>query len=301
MTSNHKIDWLSICLPLKSIVSTNFDTGRREMSGGCRELFPHISDWLMTYPDWKEGGGNRIFNRTILSSTGGFHIFWKDTLPFSLIEIEGTGIQNLRSLDLLKRIIKLYAPYLTRIDIATDWETSIPPREFHEKRDPTRFASHSEITSDTGETCYVGSKESDRYARTYRYSDPHPRSKFLRCEFVLRKNNAKAFASALQSHRLSELTAKLFRTFGYCHPLIGEHQASSGLLAAPRNGSMGNTERWLFRQVLPAVKKLVDNGNGEYVNIFMKQCYDYYIAHEIKKDNAHGQENLRTDPDYVTS
>lgn len=295
MTSNHKVDWLSISLPYNSIVSRDFDAGRLAIRPGIRDQHPELTDWLHSFPDWKEGGGNRIFNRSAYSQIGGYHIFWNSNKNFSLIEIEGTGVQNLRQDKLLKRIIKNYGQYLTRIDIATDWETDVSPREFSDYREANRFKAHTEITSDTGETCYVGSKESDRYARTYRYSEPHPRHKLLRCEFVLRDGNAKQFATMLQTERLSSLTGKLFRTFGFCHRLIIDHKQSEALRSAPRAGNMGSTERWLFTQVLPACKKMIDAGKGEYVDLFGKQLYTYYTDRLIQEENRNGKEALLPD------
>lgn len=284
--SNCKIDWLSITLPYSSIVQISAETLKPEIRSGIRDEFPSLSDWIMSYPDLTSGGGNRIFDRSIRSKLGGFHVFWKSNVRFSLIEIEGAGVQQLREQKLLKRIIRQYSNRLTRLDVAIDWDTTVSPRDFSDSRDKTRFVSHAEITSETGETCYVGSKSSDRFARTYRYTEPHPRAGLLRCEFQLRKDNAKLFAELLQSNSLSTLVGKLLQTFGYTHPLTQQLRSTERLLSAPRSTSMGSTERWLFSQVLPACKKMIDNGQGEYVDIFGKQLYAYFQDRAVKEDNA---------------
>lgn len=295
-----KIDWLSISLPYSSIVSRDFDTDRLSIRPQIRDLYPSITDWIMSYPDMIEGGGNRIFNRSLRSKLGGFHIFWNSNKNFSLIEIEGTGVQNLREQKLLKSILRQYSHLLTRIDIAEDFETICTPREFAEKRDGKRFTSHAEINSETGETCYVGSRSSDRFARIYRFASPHPRSHLLRCEFQLRDENAKSFAELLQSHKLSELVLRLYKTFGIYHPLAITSAPQGKLLSAPRASKMGATERWLFSQVLPACKKLIDDGNTEIIDIFGKQLYHYFNDRLISKEVHDGTQSLLSDPEFIS-
>lgn len=290
-----KIDWLSISLPYSSIVSPDFDADTLSIRPQIRDLFPSITDWLMTFPDWSPGKGNRIFNRSVQSKLGGFHIFWNVNKPFSLIEIEGSGIQKMREHKVLKSILRQYSHLLTRIDIAEDFETICTPREFIEKRDGKRFTSHAEINSETGETCYVGSRSSDRFARVYRFAAPHPRSHLLRCEFQLRDENAKLFAELLQSHKLSELILRLYKTFGIYHPLALTSSAQTKLLVAPRASKMGATERWLFSQVLPACKKLIDDGNTEIIDIFGKKLYALFTDRLIQEEVIYGTENIRAD------
>lgn len=293
--SNHKIDWLSISLPLNSFFSPDFDSENPYIRADHRDQFPHLCDWLSSFGDVRPGGGNRIFNASVYSKLGGFRCFYNHNKEFSLVEIEGDGVQNLRSIKLLSKIINLYSDRLTRIDIATDWETTTTPRQFHAQRDETRFVSHTEITSDTGETCYVGSKESDRYARVYRYAEGHPRSHLLRCEFVLRRDNAKAFARSLQSSPLSTLAGQLFNTFGYRHFLTCDHSTTEKMRAAPRPTSMGGTERWLFVQVFPAIKKVLESGNLTIIDMFMENVYDEYQIHLKKRSKNDDSQDLRPD------
>ena len=99
----------------------------------------------------------------------------------------------------------------------------------------------------------------------------------------------------LQSHKLSELANRLFTTFGYNHPIVKDTANDDKLLAAPRTSNMGSTERWLFKQVLPASKKLIDNGQYEIVDIFLTRMYDYLNAYLISKDNDYGTANLLAD------
>lgn len=292
---SNKIDWLSISLPLKSIISLNFDTGKYEFPGAVRDEYPQLCDWCSSYPDWIEGGGNRIFNRKIRSKTGGFTIFWNPDKNFSLVEFSGTGVQELREQSMLFPIVKSYGEFLTRIDLATDWETEVSPKEFAECREIGRFTTYTDMSSETGDTYYVGSWKSDRYAKIYRYSEPHPRHPFLRREYVLRGEYAKAAASDLQSMRIREYLSNLDQTFGFNHRLSLKSETSKKVNAPTRGSKMGSTERWLFSQVLPACKKLIDDGNTEIIDIFGRQLYDYFDQHLTAKDTSYGQATILPD------
>lgn len=288
------VDWISVTLPLYSIVSPKEIGEKFDMSGECRDMFPYISDWLLSFSDIKVCGGNRIFDQGVRSKAGGFHIFWNDTKRFSLIEFSGKGVHELRKSQLLMPLISMHRTHLTRIDVACDWLTDITPRDFSEIREKNRFVSHAEINSDTGETCYVGSKESDRFCRVYRYAAPHPRHEYLRAEFVMRKNNAKMFGELLQTHKLRELFGQLLNTFGYSHPLALGEVAEAPMKSAPRATSQGKTERWLFKQVLPALKKLIDNGSHDTIDLFMETVYDYFNDSLLAEANKDVPQDLRT-------
>lgn len=286
---------MSITLPYKSIVSTNFDTGKLEINNFVRDEFPQLTDWLHSYPDWSQGHGSRIFNRSVHSKLGGFSILWNDNKPFSTIEITGTGCQNLREIKKTIAFAYNHFEYLTRLDIAADFETDVSPREFAISRDGKRFNSYSDIKSDTGETYYVGSRNSDRFCRVYRYNAPHPRSHLLRVEFQLKSGEAKSVAAGLRGHSVREICEMLFGTFTFNHKLLSDTTKRDKINSSPRASKMGKTERWLFAQVLPAAKKLVDAGDTQVLDIFLKQCYDYLNDYLIKKENNDGKETILPD------
>lgn len=293
------IDWISICLPYKSIVSTNFNTEKLEIPDGIRDEFPQLTDWLHSYPDWTSSGGNRIFNRSIRSKLGGFSIFWNDNKPFSLIEITGTGCANLREIKKVGAFAYNHFEYLTRLDVCSDFKTNIRPSEFAAARDGKRFNSYADIKSTTGETYYVGSRNSERFCRVYRYNPPHPRHNLLRVEFQLKGEQAKQFAAGIRGNRMEELYKMLLSTFTFNHPLLENYTSQGKIRSSPRASAGGKTERWLFSQVLPAIKKLVDAGETETLDIFLKKAYDYHNAYLIQKENNDGTQDLRSNPDLL--
>jgi len=292
-----RIDWLSMTLPIENIVSVSPDTMKPEVRSMVRDHYPHVTDWLASYSDMIETGGNRIFDRGFRSATGGFTIFQRTGRPFSLIEFSGTGVQELREAGLHYKFTCLHWERLTRLDIAVDYETKVTPQEFAICRNNDRFEHYCDIHSETGDTYYVGSKKSERFVRIYRYNEPHPRSHLLRCEFQLKSTYAKNFAYMMKTNTLRELQASLHRSFGFTHPLVDTINAAKPV-KAPRAGAKGGTERWLFAQVLPAIEKLVENGETDIVALFSKRVYDLYMDYLIKKENNHyGKENLCPDAD----
>lgn len=296
----YRVDWISLTLPLDSIVSTDFSTGRPAIREGVRDLYPHITDFLTTFNDLKERGGNRIFDRGFHSPGGGFTIFQRVGKPFSLIEFTGQGTDVLRERDMLKRVIKLYHERFTRLDFAVDYETDVTPRTFALCRDEGRFKHYNDIHSETGDTYYVGSQNSERFCRVYRYNEPHPRHKLLRVEFVMKSEYAKNFGYLLTQQKTAHLMSALMNTFGFQHELATSTAGMQKIRSMPRTSKLGGTERWLFTQVLPACKKLIEAGQGDIVDIFGKKLYALYIADEIRKDNENGETYLLDIADLPT-
>lgn len=280
-----KIDWISFTLPLECVVSRHPEDGKPYVRYGVRDLYPQACDWVSSFPDLKETGGNRIFDRGFHSKLGGFSIFQKQGKPFTLFEFTGTGVEALREAGLLAKMIVHHKERLTRIDIAMDWECDVTPKEFAEQRDNQRFEHYCDIYSETGSTYYVGSKKSERFCRVYRYSEPHPRSHLLRAEFQLKTVYAKQIGAQLRKKTLSTIGYELLEAFGFCHHLVIVPDGTQKF-KAPRANRSGNTERWLLAQVLPAIKKLVEEGNTDVVELFNKRVYDLVQDYLIKKENT---------------
>jgi hypothetical protein len=161
----------------------------------------------------------------------------------------------------LEPIVAATAHMLTRIDIAVDMETDVQPKEFAAARENKRTKTSAEMHSETGETVYVGSMHSERYARVYRYAPPHPRSHLLRVEHVYRRDYAKTVGALVARETIRTVCASSAQLYGWCHPLADTWGKKVEDITVPRperNG--GKTMVWLIRQCAPAFKKLVDEG-----------------------------------------
>lgn len=267
------IDWLSISLPLNGFSIKIGGEGRVSLEGSVHDVYPHITEWINGANDLSFGNGRRPFTKSIHSQISGFTCYWSETLPYFLVEFTGTGCAELRKYKVLGKILRLYRDHITRMDIATDIECDVQPIAFAEMRDTKRFKSFSIAKSESGETYYVGSKTSDRYVRVYRYFAPHPRSHLLRVEVVLRDDNARAVAHQLGKVKLSQVAQELGKTFGWQHPIWKSDANVEPSKAAPRDTKQGKTERWLIKAVLPAIKRMLDNGSRSHVLYFLEQVH----------------------------
>lgn len=113
-----------------------------------------------------------------------------------LYELSGRGCDTFDTPHERFFALSYLGPHLTRLDIAIDIECDVSPIEFADARTHNRFRSKWTIESDEGQSVYVGSPKSDRYAVVYRYEEPHPRSHLLRIEHRFRRELAKETAAA---------------------------------------------------------------------------------------------------------
>jgi Uri superfamily endonuclease len=157
--------------------------------------------------------------------------------------------------------LEAVAPHLTRLDIACDILTETRPLDFVTKRNPGRFKSHSEVFSESGETCYVGSKQSNRYARVYRYNAPHERAHLLRVEYVIRAEDAVLTANALLQSGQDAVAKSLGRQYGWYHEDWNVEDTSDARLVAYRpDRREGKTLYWLNDTIAPLLVRLAREG-----------------------------------------
>lgn len=175
-----------------------------------------------------------------------------------------------RALELLTSI----SGHLTRLDIACDMLCLTRPNEFAGERRSGRFSAWSEVVSASGHTIYVGARSSDRYARVYRYNEPHPRAHLLRCEFVLKGKQAQQAAQTIKSDGLTAYTAALGNTFGWQHSdwLLGGLTDAEATAWRPER-RQGKTVRWIYASVVPALLKLHREGALDVQALFDQDIF----------------------------
>jgi len=191
----------------------------------------------------------------------GITLFASQNLSHCCVEISGQGCERLLMDKTMGVVLAQSRERVTRIDIACDIETTTRPNEFVGGLAHERMRSHGSHISDTGETEYVGSKTSDRYARIYRYYAPHPRSHLLRIEHVFRKRYAKAVALAFDHSSISDIAAAAGKAFGWTHrDWVVEVDTLPDISVTKAESNMGKTVFWLVKSVAPAFKRLVNEG-----------------------------------------
>lgn len=204
----------------------------------------------------------------------GISVFSSPNLTHCCVEISGQGCETIIALGKFDELLARVVERVTRIDIACDIETATHPSEFVEQTSHERMRASGYQKSETGETCYVGSQKSDRYARVYRYYEPHPRAHLLRVEHVFRRKTAKAVASAIVEAGINAVAKSAGQAFGWSHAAWDTDAAPEvdlSVVAAERNA--GKTVSWLMRSVAPAFKRLVQDGTIRDPEAFVRQYF----------------------------
>jgi len=211
---------------------------------------------------WRKGERSRApYTDVWTDPESGITLFASPNLVHCCVEISGEGCEAIIQAGRMYAILGKCADRTTRIDIATDIETSTQPAEFVSIVSHERMRANGMQNSETGQTCYVGSKKSDRYARVYRYYAPHPRSHLLRIEHVFRRKYAKSVAAAILGTSVEAAAAAAGKAFGWAHSEwnLDKRDAPDISITAPERNS-GGTVTWIVRSVAPAIRRLIADG-----------------------------------------
>lgn len=121
------------------------------------------------------------------------------------------------------------------------------------------FKSTGSQKSKTGETEYLGSKKSDRFARVYRYDPPHERSDKMRIEMVFKRDQAEQAYAAIQEHGIWRAALMSGNVYKFEHPdwttLEGYDMDMEKMKYAPNEQRGQSTVMWLLTQVKPAIER----------------------------------------------
>lgn len=188
-------------------------------------------------------------------------VYASESLNHFTIEISGQGCERLIAAEALLPLLAAVQDRVTRIDIACDIETQTSPVEFVGQVKHKRMQSSGYQKSASGETCYVGSQKSERYARVYRYAEPHPRCHLLRVEHVFRRAHAKVVAKSIVEAGIQSVAEAAGAIFGWGHKdweTADSVDVDLSVVAAER--AAGKTVYWLVNSVAPAFRRLCKDG-----------------------------------------
>lgn len=212
----------------------------------------------------------------------GWSIYW-GSQDYILIEISGHGCSKIDTVALLDFFLGTQGPdmslvNITRIDIAHDIETDVNPfQAVSEWHIHDKIKTRSIQSSQSGQTFYVGSRNSDRFCRVYKYNEPHPRSDLLRIEFQYGKRIATELAIGLTIHKTpleSFFTGAMGSTFINA-PKIEKSAPQSVSRVSERKNADSVT--WVYKQVLPALSRLILEGE------ISKQNFLIMLDEELQK------------------
>lgn len=255
------VDWITFTIPM-IYWGDSADAYADAIAAGLTDMFGvDLRDKIFA-GEWRKNEKSRApYTDAWTLPDHAITVFASPTLTHACVEISGQGCEILHAQNTMYPLLQSCHRRATRIDIACDIETKTKPTEFVSKREHARMRTSGHVISDTGETCYVGSQKSDRYARVYRYNAPHPRSHLLRVEHVYRKDYAKRVAEVASSGDMEALALASGRAVGWQHgdwqPTISDPVDIS---VVHERGNAGNTVYWLVNSVAPAFKRLCETG-----------------------------------------
>lgn len=256
-----KIDWLSFSVPVRYSSPNDEAYAVAIENALCDQLGQWLCDALFA-AKWKLAEhGRQPYKHVWKRDDCSLQMFTHPNLNHMTVEASGTACDWLREQDLLDVLITKVYDRTTRIDLATDIETLTNPEEFVSKGHSSRFTSTGIFNSDTGQTVYMGSQKSEKFARVYRYYEPHPRANLLRVEHVFRRDKAKVVARSLCDTSIEIVAASAGKEFDWQHEdwsLRDKETVSLRTVRGERSNS--GTIRWLLTSVAPAFKRLVSEG-----------------------------------------
>jgi len=272
-----RVDWISFSI----LVAPQPNGTQWDMAQQCYDsleaLNTDIPEILQIDNSWTFQKGRAPYEFCYRRPDNAISIYAHRNLSHALVEIAGRGCEELHANSKLHDILRAAQKRLTRLDLACDMHTDTNPLEFAVLRDTGRFRSHSEVVSESGTTCYIGSKTSDRYSRVYRYNPPHERAHLLRCEYVVKAENAKLLAQSILSDGELACAATLGNTFGWQHKdwnVDSENAAEIEVWRPERRE--GKTLFWLADTIAPLLIRLHREGIIDVTKWFNDNVVDKY-------------------------
>lgn len=271
---NTMLDWISFSFP----VGTD-----KHPENGWR--WEQIRDALIDYigvrfqalvdtEDIKHERGRFPYNHSASLHSGILRVHFSGRSNHALFESTGMGMAYLRQKEWDMALLEKAQKRVTRLDIASDIETTTSPSEFVSKRSGGRILANASFTSKMGKTEYVGGRTSQKFARVYRYNAPHPRSHLLRVEHEIKGDSAKKAASDVIRDGIEIVQTQLGTSFGWKHkdwqPLV---QNSGKFKSTTNDRNSAKTEIWLRTQAATSFRKLVAQGVIENPEQWLREVF----------------------------
>jgi len=269
------IDWISI-------------VGRRrvdEKDWSTTDAYVTASDWLYDLcPIFRESVGSPVHWQIVKPRAPYSYARRSDDCTRTLyvhplsthftFEMSGAYCHKIPAL--MPTLLHDFAGYFSRIDLAVDMETTVTPAEFEKAVIAPRIETRSVMQSSTGQTVYIGSRTSERFARVYRYFAPHPRAHLLRAEFQLKGAYANKLAEHIaEGETLESYAAGLGQHFGFTHECWKPGDRAQAL-RVQSHAQSGATVQWLTSTVAPLLRRMNREGKLD-VELWFDQ---YVLKHE---------------------
>ena len=257
------IDWYSFTVP----TTATFEE---------KQHLDQFTNWLsltlespklmhfLTSGDFVQRNSRRPYQQGIAKDDNFF--VWYGGHNHMLVEITGKFCSILSDCadntfgDWLNRVIQKTSHRATRIDLALDIKTDVRPVEVFKRGFNPAIKSLSQLTSQTGETVYLGSKKAEKYTRIYRY-DIGDRKDFLRIEQVYRRKSAKAISKNIVFFGVGYCIQQGLNSLKLKHPIIPKVENHSEKLKSEKHKSSDVKKlHWFKHNVVPALRDLLVRG-----------------------------------------
>ena len=226
-------------------------------------ILPDYHEYALQHEHAQSVGGRTPFNRSY--QVGGVTVFNHDRNYGAIIEIGGKACQVFGQGYLLSLCENFR---VTRLDIACDIESQLSPFDVITKKPTSTFDTSSGIT------VYHGSMKSDCYSRIYRYHEPHPRANMLRFETVFKSRYVPSVIAAIRSGKIQGVVAKRAKKVGF--DLLDFGELADYRLAPIETRNSGKVT-WIIKQVMPSLRKLVNDGTIADIDSFLDEHLYRYI------------------------
>jgi hypothetical protein len=274
-----KIDYITYTVPC----ATYFEMGDLDDVQRALDIFADFSgSWAIPIRgrhEWEVYKAKGFYHTRVFHEDSKVSVSFGNVNRHVYVEIGGQACDFIRGQGSIENLLQRIGTRASRLDFAVDMETEMSVSEFIVNRQGQSFKAGGNIFSEDGETSYVGSWKGERFARVYRYHEPHPRAKLLRAEVVLRGNYAKQALKLVLSEGEVSAAMSAHEPFKWTSPVWQPSVVTQSRIISQRSDKQdAGTVRWLMGDVVSAIVKNHNNGLLD-----ARQWFDMLIAPKLLK------------------
>lgn len=176
----------------------------------------------------------------------------------------GQGCAWLRKVGRLDAMLALGERLASRVDVAFDRPMTAMPTNLVDITDTERPYMLSLWRSKEGETVYLGSMSSNKFARLYKYTEAgHEREGVMRLEVVFRDKQAQRICKTVREGKIMSIVHSEAERLGLLTLLDGAHIDRQDLerISSYVKSRNPNTIKWIETAVIPALLRLENDGD----------------------------------------
>lgn len=274
-----KVDYINFSVPTRiPFISGNPDNEKNAQN----VLVDFLGSWWQPIAfghSWEFNEVKGFYHTRYFDNNSKASVFIGKTNSHVHCQFGGQTLDHIRTLGFYEYFMKKVGTRTSRIDFAVDFETECTVEQFIVNNERKAFKAGGQIFSEDGETSYIGSWKGERFARVYRYHEPHPRAKKLRAEVVLRGDYAKQAMTILLREGEVSATLAAHKAFQWKHELWKPSEATESKIVSQRSDKEAvNTIRWANGDVAAAIANIHNKGLQDAF-----QWFEQYVKPRLGK------------------